>query len=125
MEAEGLHNLRVLILDEKGKILRTKTFKSGFHDLTSKQIEQGFPKAMQAAHTEPKAYRHFRSYVRPGYSVVMIGDYAACNVCKGTMNKWYRESGGRITIVYNAPGEAVWQSNGGRTWLRYLRSSRR
>ncbi len=111
------HIMTVTVYNEKGVPQSSFTLRSG--NATPEEIAKGFPRTSLLTHTENRAMRS--TPVRPGWHIVMEGQYPPCPSCKGAMNERWRNERGRVSITYiwrsagpGAPGGGYWSAGGGR-----------
>jgi hypothetical protein len=71
--------------------------------MTPEERELGFPRSVQATHTEFRAVTQYP--LEPGETMEIDGFFEPCSTCKGAMNNAASSSGGQI--FYNWP-EGRW-----------------
>ena len=96
------------IYDENMQLISSTELVSG--SMTAEQAALGFPLNVLSSHTEAKA---LKLDIRPGYSVVIEGQYNPCPPCKGKMNKASVEIEAKIKYTWDGK---QWDATFGRGW---------
>lgn len=92
-------------IERNGEIVHRQQFRSG--NMTPEEKALGFPKSVQATHTENRAMRQLD--MQSGDKVTLDGQYSPCSTCKGAMNGAVRDKG--VSVQYNWP-EGTWNAGG-------------
>jgi RHS repeat-associated protein len=102
------HVANVTVTDPDGNVKSQDTLQSG--NMTPEEDALGFPQNTLATHTEARATSQVP--LDQGDSMLIEGQYAPCNSCKGKMNARAAETGANIDYTWPENGETkTWSAN--------------
>jgi len=107
---KGPHTATANLFDSNGNLKATGTWQSGH--MTPAEAALGFPKSTLATHTEARITTDLRGKATAGDHLIISGQYAPCNSCKGKMNAFSKETGAKVTYTWTENGEVKsWEAN--------------